>query len=130
MLERLKKIHIYLPASNKGFISSYFLMIFISILVLVSLEIKNIIHTNQMLQNLKIINQYSAYEAKVIHYFKVTEIEESEDTITLNNLSFTYKKNDSTIIVEIISPIEESFVLYLENQEIFDYDVKRYKESG
>ena len=130
MLERLKKIHIYLPASNKGFISSYFLMIFISILVLVSLEMKNIIHTNQMLQNLKIINQYSTYEAKVIHYFKVNEIEESEDTITLNSLSFTYKKNDSTIIVEIISPIEESLVLYLENQEIYDYDVKRYKESG
>ena len=102
MIERLKKIHIYSPASNKGFISSYFLMIFISILVLVSLEMKNSIHTNQMLQNLKIINQYSAYEAKVIHYFKVNEIEESEDTITLNSLSFTYKKNDSTIIVEII----------------------------
>ena len=130
MLERLKKIHIYLPASNKGFISSYFLMIFISILVLVSLEMKNSIHTNQMLQNLKISHQYSAYEAKVIHYFKVNEIEESEDTITLNSLSFTYKKNDSTIIVEIISPIEESLVLYLENQEIYDYDVKRYKESG
>ena len=127
MLERLKKIHIYLPASNKGFISSYFLMIFISILVLVSLEMKNSIHTNQ---NLKIINQYSAYEAKVIHYFKFNEIEESEDTITLKSLSFTYKKNDSTIIVEIISPIEESLVLYLENQEIYDYDVKRYKESG
>ena len=130
MLERLQTIHIYSPASNKGFISSYFLMIFISILVLVSLEMKNSIHTNQMLQNLKIINQYSAYEAKVIHYFKVNEIEESEDTITLNSLSFTYKKNDSTIIVEIISPIEESLVLYLENQEIYDYDVKRYKESG
>ena len=130
MLERLKKIHIYLPASNKGFIYSYFLMIFISILVLVSLEMKNSIHTNQMLQNLKIINQYSAYEAKVIHYFKFNEIEESEDTITLKSLSFTYKKNDSTIIVEIISPIEESLVLYLENQEIYDYDVKRYKESG
>lgn len=138
----------YLHVSNKGFITAYFLIIFITITILVSIETNNLLYHNKTIKNMIIANTYQAYEAKVLHYLKeldnVEEVEEDieknveedenineiiEDTVNINELVFHYIKNDSTITVDISSPIEESLVIYLEDNKIYDYDVVRYKEN-
>ncbi len=130
----------YLHVSNKGFITAYFLIIFITITILVSIETNNLLYHNKTIKNMIIANTYQAYEAKVLHYLKeldnVEKVEEDEnpneiieDTVNINELVFHYIKNDSTITVDISSPIEESLVIYLEDNKIYDYDVIRYKEN-
>ncbi len=138
----------YSPVSNSGFITAYFLIIFISLTILVSIETSNILYQNKTLKNITLANKYLAYEAKVLHYLKeldnaeeddTSKLEETspeeeleeilEDTVNMNNLVFHYIKNDSTITVDITSPIEESLIIYLEDDQIYDYDAIRYKEN-
>lgn len=147
MQEKKQKTLHYSPVSNDAFITSYFLIIFITITLLVSIETTNLLYHNKMLKNLKIANTYQAYEAKVLQVLNHNvleekeedteedneqieeEIEQIEDTLSIDFLTFHYIKNDSTITVDILSPIEESLVIYLENEQIYDYDVVRYTED-
>ena len=135
----------YLHASSDGFITAYFLIIFLSITILVSIETNNMLYQNKTLKNLIQANNYLAYEAKVLHYLKeldhvekdesnteldTKELEETiEDTVNIQDLVFHYIKNDSTITVDITSPIEESLIIYLEDEKIYDYDAIRYTEN-
>lgn len=140
MQEKKQKTLHYSPVSNDAFITSYFLIIFITITLLVSIETTNLLYHNKMLKNLKIANTYQAYEAKVLQVLNHNVLEEKEedteedneqieDTLSIDFLTFHYIKNDSTITVDILSPIEESLVIYLENEQIYDYDVVRYTED-
>ncbi len=155
MLEMNQKQLPYSRVSNAGFITAYFLIIFTTVTVLVSIETSNMIYRNKTLKNLIVANTYQAYEAKVLQVLSHNVLEEEddelneeeldaeveneneeisdnellEDTLTINELTFHYIKNDSTITVDILSPIEESLVIYLENDQIYDYDVVRFNED-
>lgn len=155
MLEMNQKQLPYSPVSNTGFITAYFLIIFTTVTVLVSIETSNMIYRNKTLKNLIVANTYQAYEAKVLQVLShnvleekeeeiedennnevfeelednIEEDEQLEDTLSIDSLTFHYIKNDSTITVDILSPIEESLVIYLENDQIYDYDVVRFNED-
>ncbi len=155
MLEMNQKQLPYSRVSNAGFITAYFLIIFTTVTVLVSIETSNMIYRNKTLKNLIVANTYQAYEAKVLQVLShnvleekeeeiedennnevfeelednIEEDEQLEDTLSIDSLTFHYIKNDSTITVDILSPIEESLVIYLENDQIYDYDVVRFNED-
>ncbi len=119
-----KNIITYLHAS-KGFISSYFIILFMLILLIITTCITNTMYDLKTIKNMQDVSKYLACENIVIRYLRNNELN-TEDSISLSSVSFSYVKDDSYITVEIHSPIEESLTIYLENEEIYDYDVTRY----
>lgn len=114
---------------NKGFISGYFLYIFMIIISLSFSVLFNQINALYTVENLDIYQNYFNQEYIVIHDLK-TKIMES-DTIDIssqiNGISYHAYCQDDVIYVEIDSEYSESLVVYYDNEtmEIIDFESYR-----
>lgn len=114
---------------NKGFISGYFLYIFMIIISLSFSVLFNQINALYTVENLDIYQNYFNQEYIVIHDLK-TKIMES-DTIDIssqiNGISYHAYCQDDVIYVDIESEYNESLVVYYDNEtmEIIDFESYR-----
>lgn len=128
MKERKMKKNIHLHVSNdEGFISAYFLVLFMQIIVIFTILLANM---NRYLEMKKNISQYTTYigiENKIIQYLNALETDELiEDTVLINDITFQYEVNEPYITVYISEPIQETmFIECNEDGTIYDYETDR-----
>ena len=114
---------------NKGFISGYFLYIFMIIISLSFSVLFNQINALYTVENLDIYQNYFNQEYIVIHDLKMKIME--SDTIDIssqkNGISYHAYCQDDVIYVEIDSEYSESLVVYYDNEtmEIIDFESYR-----
>ncbi len=114
---------------NKGFISGYFLYIFMIIISLSFSVLFNQINALYTVENLDIYQNYFNQEYIVIHDLKMKIME--SDTIDIssqiNGISYHAYCQDDVIYVDIDSEYSESLVVYYDNEtmEIIDFESYR-----
>lgn len=121
-----KNIHLHV-SNDEGFISAYFLVLFMQIIVIFTILLANM---NRYLEMKKNISQYTTYigiENKIIQYLNALETDELiEDTVLINDITFQYEVNEPYITVYISEPIQETmFIECNEDGTIYDYETDR-----
>ena len=116
MLERTKNMK-YSYVNNKGFISAYFLVIFLYVITLVTVLSTNLNYQAKTLENLEIIYAYQQEELSAIARLK-------KELCTEMNLEDKYQIRDRYIYIQLTNEIV--IVEYDPDKKIvLDYEVTR-----
>ena len=116
MLERTKNMK-YSYVNNKGFISAYFLVIFLYVITLVTVLSANLNYQAKTLENLEIIYAYQQEELSAIARLK-------KELCTEMNLEDKYQIRDRYIYIQLTNEIV--IVEYDPDKKIvLDYEVTR-----
>ena len=116
MLERTKNMK-YSYVNNKGFISAYFLVIFLYVITLVTVLSTNLNYQAKTLENLDIIYTYQQEELSAIALLK-------KELCTEMNLEDKYQIRDRYIYIQLTNEIV--IVEYDPDKKIvLDYEVTR-----
>ena len=116
MLERTKNMK-YSYVNNKGFISAYFLVIFLYVITLVTVLSANLNYQAKILENLEIIYAYQQEELSAIARLK-------KELCTEMHLEEKYQINDRYIYIQLTNEI--LIVEYDPDKKIvLDYEVNR-----
>ena len=116
MLERTKNMK-YSYVNNKGFISAYFLVIFLYVITLVTVLSTNLNYQAKTLENLDIIYTYQQEELSAIALLK-------KELCTEMNLEDKYQIRDRYIYIQLTNEIV--IVEYDPDKKVvLDYEVNR-----
>ena len=116
MLERTKNMK-YSYVNNKGFISAYFLVIFLYVITLVTVLSVNLDNQAKTLENLEIIYAYQQEELSAIARLK-------KELCTEMNLEDKYQIRDRYIYIQLTNEIV--IVEYDPDKKVvLDYEVTR-----
>ena len=116
MLERTKNMK-YSYVNNKGFISAYFLVIFLYVITLVTVLSVNLDNQAKTLENLEIIYAYQQEELSAIARLK-------KELCTEMNIEDKYQIRDRYIYIQLTNEIV--IVEYDPDKKIvLDYEVTR-----
>ena len=116
MLERTKNMK-YSYVNNKGFISAYFLVIFLYVITLVTVLSTNLNYQAKTLENLEIIYAYQQEELSAIARLK-------KELCTEKNLEDKYQISDRYIYIQLTNEIV--IVEYDPDKKVvLDYEVTR-----
>ncbi|MBF1084884.1 hypothetical protein [Solobacterium sp.] len=116
MLERTKNMK-YSYVNNKGFISAYFLVIFLYVITLVTVLSTNLNYQAKTLENLEIIYAYQQEELSAIARLK-------KELCTEMNLEDKYQIRDRYIYIQLTNEIV--IVEYDPDKKVvLDYEVTR-----
>lgn len=116
MLERTKNMK-YSYVNNKGFISAYFLVIFLYVITLVTVVSTNLNYQAKTLENLDIIYTYQQEELSAIALLK-------KELCTEMNLEDKYQIRDRYIYIQLTNEIV--IVEYDPDKKVvLDYEVTR-----
>jgi hypothetical protein len=116
MLERTKNMK-YSYVNNKGFISAYFLVIFLYVITLVTVLSTNLNYQAKTLENLDIIYTYQQEELSAIALLK-------KELCTEMNLEDKYQIRDRYIYIQLTNEIV--IVEYDPDKKVvLDYEVTR-----
>ena len=116
MLERTKNMK-YSYVNNKGFISAYFLVIFLYVITLVTVLSANLNYQAKTLENLEIIYAYQQEELSAIARLK-------KELCTEMNLEDKYQIRDRYIYIQLTNEIV--IVEYDPDKKVvLDYEVTR-----
>ena len=116
MLERTKNMK-YSYVNNKGFISAYFLVIFLYVITLVTVLSANLNYQAKTLENLDIIYAYQQEELSAIALLK-------KELCTEIHLEEKYQIKDQYIYIQLTN--ETLIVEYDADKKIvLDYEVNR-----
>lgn len=116
MLERTKNMK-YSYVNNKGFISAYFLVIFLYVITLVTVLSANLNYQAKTLENLDIIYAYQQEELSAIARLK-------KELCTEMNLEDKYQIRDRYIYIQLTNEIV--IVEYDPDKKVvLDYEVTR-----
>ena len=116
MLERTKNMK-YSYVNNKGFISAYFLVIFLYVITLVTVLSANLNYQAKTLENLDIIYTYQQEELSAIALLK-------KELCTEMNLEDKYQIRDRYIYIQLTNEIV--IVEYDPDKKVvLDYEVTR-----
>lgn len=116
MLERTKNMK-YSYVNNKGFISAYFLVIFLYVITLVTVLSTNLNYQAKILENLDIIYTYQQEELSAIALLK-------KELCTEMNLEDKYQIRDRYIYIQLTNEIV--IVEYDPDKKVvLDYEVTR-----
>ena len=116
MLERTKNMK-YSYVNNKGFISAYFLVIFLYVITLVTVLSVNLDNQAKTLENLEIIYAYQQEELSAIARLK-------KELCTEMNIEDKYQIRDRYIYIQLTNEIV--IVEYDPDKKVvLDYEVTR-----
>ncbi len=118
---------------NDGFISNYFLYIFLLILICLTIILNNKNNELKTIANIKTYNKYFEQEYKAIYYLKdIIYKDKFEGEELLNNNDYIIDKKDNHINIVINEPLYEEINVYVDwdNKIITDYEVNRYIEEA
>ena len=116
MLERTKNMK-YSYVNNKGFISAYFLVIFLYVITLVTVLSANLNYQAKTLENLEIIYAYQQEELSAIARLK-------KELCTEMNIEDKYQIRDRYIYIQLTNEIV--IVEYDPDKKVvLDYEVTR-----
>ena len=106
--------------SNSGFISTYFLSIFMYVSLLSSLIVINLSDRSKTMINLSTYSEYFIVEAQVIEELKCMLLKEEE---------LPYERIGNTIYIAITDPIREDLIVTIDpiTNHVMDYSVTRYE---
>lgn len=113
-------------AKNKGFISTYFLILLMLISICISIITTKLSSDLKILNNIEKYSMYFNNEYAVISFFKtklIEEVIEGEYFINGHNIVARYESNQ--IVLEVSGEYNEIIYLQISGNKIFDYYVYR-----
>ena len=124
----MKNMKYHLP-NKKGFISNYYLFIFLLLITLITCFLTNYVVQLKTIHNLEISNAYFMDEYIVIDDIKTRLLDEEleNDTYVIQDISYAVEVDESIIYVDIYGKYNESLVIYYDNltNKLLDYDSMR-----
>ena len=116
---------------SEGFISSYFIYIFMIIALCFLIIANNINYELKTTHNISKYTEYINNEYIIITYFKdlLENEKEIEDYYFINNHGINVEKSDNGFILSIYGECGEVLEVYVMNNRIYDYVAYRDVED-
>ncbi len=112
---------------KKGFICTYYLLIFTVVTTLISALYLNINNRIKLTGNIKILNNCLSEEAAVLSFIKCEILNNrlKNGTYDYCGISFCLDTETDSMTVTVSKPYPEIIIITLENQMIYDYQTVR-----
>lgn len=112
---------------KKGFVCSYYLMIFLIVTVFVSVLIRNISNRIRLTMNVNNINSYLSEEAAVLSFIRCEYANGRTEygTFRTSGIHFSADADGDCITVIVYDPVPEIIRISLKDGYVFDYDTVR-----
>ena len=123
MVIALKKYYV----KRDGFISSYFIYLFMIITLCLCIITNKINYDNKTIYNLNIFTDYFTNEYLIINHIKKELLKEEEllDSYLINNHIVDITNNEETLIVSINGEYTEVLELFISDNKIMKYEAYR-----
>ena len=111
---------------KKGFISAYFIYYAIIIFSLITIVFINQRKYAIARYNIQQTDKYLGVENHIIRTIQMyLEKEIDLDNLQFSEISCNLNKTDTQLFIEVYQPIQESMIVYLHNNKVYDYDTIR-----
>lgn len=114
---------------RRGFISTYYLVIFLIAAGLVSVILSNVDNRLKTAANMIRVNKYLACEETVVNGLKCALRNDGPEsgTYSVNGVTYTVEAGEKQAHVTISMPVYEVLTVYYDREtcHIYDYDVTR-----
>ena len=123
MVKALKKYYV----KRDGFISSYFIYLFMIITLCLCIITNKTNYDNKTIYNLHIYSDYFTNEYVIINHIKKELLKEEEllDSYLINNHIVDITNNEDTLIVSINGEYTEVLELFISDNKIMKYEAYR-----
>lgn len=116
--------------SKRGFISSYFIYYAIIIFTLIAILFLNHKQYQIARYNIQKVDKYLGIENYVMRTIqKYLEEEIDLEMLEFQQISCDIKKADHQVYIDVYQPIQESIIVHIKNDKVYDYDVIRNEHS-
>lgn len=112
--------------NNKGFVSTYFLIIFMFTFICISIITTKLSYDLKTLNNIEKYNMFFNNEYAVISYFK-NKLDDNnlEREYFINNHNVVVSYEGNQLVLEVVGSFYEIIYLHINDNKIFDYYVYR-----
>ena len=115
---------------KKGFISGYYIYNAIIVFTLIALIFTNHSQYQITRYNIQQVDQYLGTENYVIRTIqKYIEEEVDLEMLEFQQISYSLKKADHQLYIDVYQPVQETIIVYIKNDMVYDYDVIRNESS-
>ena len=108
--------------NNKGFVSTYFLIIFMFTFIFISIITTKLSYDLKTLNNIEKYNMFFNNEYTVISFFKnKLDDNDLEGEYFINNHNVVVSYEGNQLVLEVVGSFNEIIYLQINDNKIFDY---------
>ncbi len=117
----------YLPINRKGFVSTYFLCIFLFVITATSILLINLKTQMQTYEQTQKLHPYLQAETAVISYVKnhLANNDLEDASVTYNTYAFDLRVQEDKLLVYLSEPVVETLMIEYKENQVIDYTVIR-----